>query len=626
MTFRRRCLNSACLLLVATPLAANAAPTLWPDNGHYYETFVSDGIAWSAANSAATSIVNDGEVGMRCYLATLTSSTEHDFVDGLRSATPGINTSGNFENSELWIGGFQDPPTAVASANWKWVTGEAFAYTNWLPGEPNDAGTEGEEFMTIGWSNLSGWNDEAQLTGIWGYVKECQVDVDVNPDGPIDATSGVARNIDVLANDTIAPGTFTVTIHDSPAAPNMVTVKPDNTIDYLADTNFEGPDSFEYKVTHQSGAVGIAEVTLVVAAGKAVVSTGDNQPIFNQPPGSNNNNPLTAAYQQVVQSGTVEIDCCLVLDEREGAGRRGRYLPREFDLGLAIRRTDLNPTCVGMPELEEGQAVLRPWQRGVPESKGINRSNPAIAREHDLGVCVIEADVGSRGVVFSAEEASNVLGYSLNGRVKSLKYRPFTGGASISPSEVDNPYVLPWTAEWDESRSGKRYSTNVMVVNLWHEWLLMPSVPYLLQIAQGLRDSIESVELACPTANDDGFLDDLHARVGRAMVDILVAALPWRRQSSGRNAVEELEDVTRLALLIGPDAPPFGDPYEFCSVSDNPEGLIVGRSMALTHATCSELVQTFGDASVFEGVCKIPDDVLCELPALPGFPAPTCTP
>jgi hypothetical protein len=165
-----------------------------------------------------------------------------------------------------------------------------------------------------------------------------------------------------------------------------------------------------------------------------------------------------------------------------------------------------------------------------------------------------------------------------------------------------------------------------MVVNLWHEWLLMPSVPYLLQIAQGLRDSINSVELTCPTANTDGFLDDLHSRIGRAMADILIAALPWARESSGRNAVEELEDVTRLALLIGPDAAGYGDPYAACASSDNPEGLIVGRSMALTHAACSELVQTFGDASIFGGVCKIPDDILCELPALPGFPHPTCTP
>jgi hypothetical protein len=271
-------------------------------------------------------------------------------------------------------------------------------------------------------------------------------------------------------------------------------------------------------------------------------------------------------------------------------------------------------------------AVLRPWQRGVPKSQGlIDVSDPPSAdvRENDLGVCVIQTTgIDARGVVFSAEEARIVVGYPLNGAVNTLRYRPFTGGVSIDPDEVDNPYVLPWTAEWDESRSGKRYSTNVMVVNLWHEWLILPSVPYLLQIAQGLRDSIDEVELTCPTANTDDFLDDLQSRMQRAMRDILVAALPWRRRSSGEDAVAELENVTRLALLIGPDSAGYGDPFAMCADADNPEGLIVGRSMALTHAVCSELVQTFGDATTFGGVCRIPDDILCELPELPGFPHP----
>lgn len=630
MKHTRKVLMAITCASIAIPLSATAALTQWSGNGHYYESVVADGATWPAANTAANSIASVGNQGLRCYLATPTSSAEDQFVNSIRTSTPGINTSGGFANSELWLGGYQDPATAAPAASWFWVNSEgAFSYTHWLPGEPNDSGGS-EQYLTTGWSNNFGWNDEASLDGVFGYVRECQSDAQANPDGPIEATSGVSKSVDVLANDVVNSGVAAVAIETQPASGGTATVGagPSFLVSYTSPSNFEGSDTFTYRVTANNGAYSIATVTMTVAAGQATVVTGNNQLIFNQAlnPAPNSNNPMTAAYQQVLEGGDVSIDCCRVLDTREGAGRRGSFKVKTFDLGLAVADTLTNPSCAGMPHVPAGKALLRPWQRGVPLSQGlidVNNPPPADARENDLGVCFIQADVHSKGVVFSAEEAANVLGYSLNGAVPSIRYRPFTGGVGIDPQEVDKPYVTPWTAEWDESRSGKRFSDNLMVVNLWHEWLLMPSVPYLTQLAIALDSSIRQVKSQGCVENNAGFLNKLRTHVANARVNILLAAFPWWRDSAGQAAVKSLNDATRLAMLIGPNVPP-SDPYGMCP--GNPQGLFVGRMMSLKYATCSELLHPFDSASSLDGACKIEPDILCALPELPGFPHPASCP
>ncbi len=39
----------------------------------------------------------------------------------------------------MWYGGFQPPGVTPPNSGWEWVTGEPWDYTNWAPGEPNDA-------------------------------------------------------------------------------------------------------------------------------------------------------------------------------------------------------------------------------------------------------------------------------------------------------------------------------------------------------------------------------------------------------------------------------------------------------------------------------------------------------
>lgn len=128
--------------------AANAVPVQWTTadggNGNYYE-FVSTGLNWFDAAADAASRTYRGATG---YLVTITSAQEQQFINGLS----GLN------NNLYWLGGSD----AGSQNNWTWRTGpeagQAFTYTNWAPGEPNNFAGILEDHVVGGWGNRQ-WND-----------------------------------------------------------------------------------------------------------------------------------------------------------------------------------------------------------------------------------------------------------------------------------------------------------------------------------------------------------------------------------------------------------------------------------------------------------------------------------
>lgn len=652
MSFMNAKLTAAAIALTFSSMTVHADPEEWTadprDPNHYYEVFAANGITWGSAKAAVVSPINLDHIGLRGYLATLTSPGEDAFVDQLRqTATMGMSPV--LTKGQVWIGGSQADNQASPGDGWHWENGEgpipgtdsATPYANWGDNnaasdvEPNDgaAGENNQEnHLTLGRYGLGrGWNDEGvAIPSIGGYIVEYEIVIEAKDDpssGQIKASSGVLKKINVIANDWVPAGVASVeVVPGSFSDGGSACVKGeagtpcefdtvDHRVGYTSSSSFAGTETFDYKVTDVDGAFAIATVTVDVSATESNLDPGINQLIFNQAmnPVPGGNNPLTASYQQVLNGGEVVIDCCRVLDTREGAGSGGRYGlydPIDLDLGLAMADTVTNPTCATVPAVPAGSAILRPWQRGVPESKGIYDppSDPVIAREHDLGVCLISSQVESRGVVFSAEQAKNVLGYKLNYSVPSIDYRPFTAGVSLDPVEVDWPFAVRWTAETDESQSGKRFSDNLMVLNLWHFREHDATKPYLSRLAAALMDSIDQVKLEGCVENNAGFLDDLKARVQSAKKDM--------QKNKGQDAVDTLDDATRLALLIAP-YDTIGDPYGICP--GNPQGLFVGRLMALKFAACSELLHATTSANSLDGACVIETDIRNALPPLPGF-------
>ena len=82
------------------------------------------------------------------HLATVTSQEEQDFL-------------GNYGG---WIGLTDEN----VEGQWEWVTGEPVDYTNWIDGEPNDAGS-GEDYVE---RYEFGWNDHESnhmMPFLWKY-------------------------------------------------------------------------------------------------------------------------------------------------------------------------------------------------------------------------------------------------------------------------------------------------------------------------------------------------------------------------------------------------------------------------------------------------------------------------
>lgn len=145
----------AIISTLAFSQAVGAIPILNPNNGHYYKVVESGTIWWPEANEQSN---NSSYSGLSGYLATLTTFEENDWVSAILN--PGSK----------WIGAFQDvndPNYSEPDGGWKWVTGEAWGFTSWLYGEPNNSGGDEahlESFFQHRWNDRSSSPD--------GYIVE----------------------------------------------------------------------------------------------------------------------------------------------------------------------------------------------------------------------------------------------------------------------------------------------------------------------------------------------------------------------------------------------------------------------------------------------------------------------
>ena len=116
------------------------------DNGHYYQMFTNaSGLTWDAASSSANTYGG--------YLATLTSSQENSFiVNNIMSIYSPVN---NVPAPALYLGATD----RVTEGTWAWVTGETWSFTNWQPGEPNNAYGADQDFLQIVKAGFYGFNN-----------------------------------------------------------------------------------------------------------------------------------------------------------------------------------------------------------------------------------------------------------------------------------------------------------------------------------------------------------------------------------------------------------------------------------------------------------------------------------
>jgi TolB-like protein len=127
-----------------------------PLTGHVYEAVPGTTSWYDAERDAAARTYH----GTRGHLATITSADEDRFIrENLRQAVVG----------GYWLGGFKAVSGATARDGWSWVTGEPFAYTNWVGGNPNDYfGEDGVQYWPA--ADSEGWNDIDRIVGFEPFV------------------------------------------------------------------------------------------------------------------------------------------------------------------------------------------------------------------------------------------------------------------------------------------------------------------------------------------------------------------------------------------------------------------------------------------------------------------------
>jgi hypothetical protein len=177
------------LVSVEVLSAAVNTPIAWDsgegNNGHVYELVLEDAyLSWDEAQSRA--------VDRGGYLTSLTSSFENGFVTD-QLVAPSYNVITAPANGfGPWIGGYQDTSAGDYSepaGGWRWVSGEAWDWTNWDPGSP-DEGCGGYDENVTHINSIEGdWNDLAanglcSNSTVWSYVIEWSADC--NGDGIAD--------------------------------------------------------------------------------------------------------------------------------------------------------------------------------------------------------------------------------------------------------------------------------------------------------------------------------------------------------------------------------------------------------------------------------------------------------
>ncbi|MEX2186008.1 MAG: Ig-like domain-containing protein [Pirellulales bacterium] len=200
----------------ATNLPAGAV--LWPaqdgGNGHaYMKVSVPATIDWTNARAAAESLGG--------HLVTITSQAESNFIN---ANFPG--------NDGGWIGGYQERVASdfvEPAGGWRWITGEAWEYTNWVPGEPNESGGILEDFLV---TNNSRWNDHPNWLG---YIHDYYVEF--------------PASANVLANDTDADGDSLTAILVTPPSRGSLALAIDGTFIYTPFAGFVGVDTFTYRAS-----------------------------------------------------------------------------------------------------------------------------------------------------------------------------------------------------------------------------------------------------------------------------------------------------------------------------------------------------------------------------------------
>ena len=166
-------------LTLSNPVNAIIAPALPLNsfNGNAYE-LITASLNWDDARAAAEARTYGGAPG---HLATITSPGEDNFI--FNAFDPTLSS---------WIGGIQPLGNVEPAGGWTWITGEGFAYTHWIAGQPDNLQDANALLLTGG-----GWSDEPRTQINARYLVEYK--------DPVGITSEDGKAIATIQDDDDLP-------------------------------------------------------------------------------------------------------------------------------------------------------------------------------------------------------------------------------------------------------------------------------------------------------------------------------------------------------------------------------------------------------------------------------------
>ncbi|WP_158224824.1 lectin-like protein [Brunnivagina elsteri] len=193
-----------------------------PVNGHFYEFVPSTGIAWTAANTAANDTGNK-YFGRQGYLATITSSTEQNFVQQRVAGNGWIGASDTEnEGTWKWVAGPESGTTFWNGAvNGTVGTVDPGRYANWVPGdEPNDFG--GEDYAhVIGTDAILKSSDGTSARGFWNDLANSGSTGNYQVQGSIYEYGGLAEDSTQLIAGNVTINFGGTTLNNPITAPDF---------------------------------------------------------------------------------------------------------------------------------------------------------------------------------------------------------------------------------------------------------------------------------------------------------------------------------------------------------------------------------------------------------------------
>ncbi|MBP7951129.1 MAG: protein kinase [Verrucomicrobiales bacterium] len=186
--------------------------------GHTYR-FIPSRLPWPQAKAAA-----EKENG---HLACITSQEEYD---ALRAYMIPLLVRGD---TACWLGASD----AETEGQWKWITGEPFAFVRWASGAPNNGGTGKTPQNVLGWhrhgkygARLIEWNDLSErfsANDAGGYLVEWdRVLAEAEPSAAVTASTTVAQPTPSTPSSTTTIPPPPASVQPPSAAPTASVAAP----------------------------------------------------------------------------------------------------------------------------------------------------------------------------------------------------------------------------------------------------------------------------------------------------------------------------------------------------------------------------------------------------------------